>query len=398
VTLLFPIDEPDLVRFLQSLVRVPTVNPPGNEVLLAPLIADRLRLLGCDVQIVESESGRANIVAALQGSGGGPTLIWNGHMDVQPPGNDWTYDPFGAHIEGDRLYGRGAVDMKAGIAAVLAAASALRAADVVLRGDLIFAIVADEVSGGREGTGFLTERRLLHGDMAIVGEPTGDQVNIAHRGTLWAEIEIRGKSAHGGRPWLGVNAISKMIRVANAIEIELVPHLQRRTHAMLPAPSVNFGTIQGGVKFNLVADRCTLQIDRRLIPGETAARALAELGEVCARVNAQDPEPFVYSVREVMQVKPMEIAADAEIVRACQRAYREVTGQEAALGCTAGFEDAHYLMEAGIPTAMFGPYRRAEASRPAFFTTSGMADEYVELPATVLAARVYARLIHNLLR
>ncbi len=393
----FAIDEFDLARLLQSLVRVPTVNPPGDEALLAPLIADRLRQLGCDVQIIESEPGRANIVAILQGSGQGPTLIWNGHMDVQPPGHDWIHDPFGAEIEGDRLYGRGAMDMKAGIAAVLAAASALRSSGVALRGDLVFAIVADEVSGGHKGTGFLTAHGRLRGDMAVVGEPTGDSVNIAHRGSLWAEVEVRGKSAHGGRPWLGINAISKMVRVARAIESELVPRLRQRTHAILPAPTVNFGGIQGGVKFNLVADRCTLQVDRRLIPGETAEQALSELRNVCARVRARDPEPFEVSVREIMHVHPMEIAPDASIVAACQRAYREVTGREAGLGCTAGFEDAHFFMDAGIPTAMFGPYRESNTSQPAFFTTSGMADEYVELTAVARAARIYATLIHNLL-
>jgi acetylornithine deacetylase/succinyl-diaminopimelate desuccinylase family protein len=386
-----------LAAFLEALLRIPSVNPPGGEGPVAALVLDRLRALGLDGRIVESAPGRANVVARLAGSGRGPTLLLNGHMDVQPPGADWTRDPFGAEREGTRVYGQGAMDMKAGLAAMVFAVEAVRRTGARLAGDLVLTAVADEVSGGHQGTGFLVREGLVRADLGVVCEPTGDAVRVAHRGALWLEVEVRGRSAHGGRPWLGVNAISKLARIVRALEEDLLPRLASRTHPLLPAPTINLGTIRGGTKFNLVADRATLQLDRRLVPGESLDAARAEVEAVCAAVRAADPEPFEYRVREVMRVPPAEIAPDAPVVQACRRAYRTVTGREAAIDATAGFEDAHFLIEAGIPTAMFGPYRRTAPGEPRFHTTSGMADESVDLRDVATAASIYARLILDLL-
>ncbi len=391
------IDENGLCGFLQALVRIPSINPPGNEGPVAVMIAERLKELGLDIEILGPEPSRPSVLARLRGTGGGPTLLLNGHTDVQPAGGGWQHDPFGAEIEGGRLFGRGSVDMKAGLAAVVHAVEALRRAQVHLKGDLVITAVADEVGGGHQGTGFLARTGKLKADMAVVCEPTGDSVNVAHRGTVWIEIEVRGRSAHGGRPWLGVNAVSKMAKIARAIEEELVPQLKDRTHPLLPAPTINFGTIHGGTKFNLVADHCVLQLDRRTVPGETVAEVMRQVEEICATVRRRDAEAFEVSVREVMHVNPAEISPEAQIVRECKRAYREIRGIEPGIGSTAGFEDMHFIMEAGIPTAMFGPYRRKSAKEPAFFTTSGMADEYVDILDVVMAARIYARLIQNVL-
>jgi acetylornithine deacetylase/succinyl-diaminopimelate desuccinylase family protein len=386
-----------LGEFLQSLVRIRSVNPPGNEGPVAALLLDRLRALGLEGRIVESAPGRPNVVAHLAGSGRGPTLLLNGHMDVQPPAADWTRDPFGGEREGTRLYGQGVMDMKAGLVAIVFAIEAVRRAGTRLAGDLLVTAVADEVSGGHRGTGFLVREGLVRADLGVVCEPTGDAVRIAHRGALWLEIEVRGRSAHGGRPWLGVNAISKLARIVRAVEDELLPRLATRTHPLLPAPTVNLGTIRGGTKFNLVADRATLELDRRLVPGESLDDARAEVEAVCAAVRARDPEVFEYTVREVMRVAPAEIAADAPIVEACRRAYRAVMEREAAIEATAGFEDAHFLIEVGIPTAMFGPYRRTAPGEPRFYSVSGMADESVDLRDVATAASIYARLILDLL-
>jgi len=394
---MYDVPRQDLTEFLQALIRIPSVNPPGNEEAVAELIAAKLRTLNCDVTIVDSEPGRPNVVAHWAGSGQGNTLLLNGHMDVQPAGRNWIHDPFGGEIEQTRLYGRGSLDMKAGLAAMIYAVETLQRTRVRLAGDLVLAIVADEVSGGHKGTGYLVRQGLLHADMAVVCEPTGEKVNVAHRGCVWMEIEIHGRSAHGGRPWLGVNAISKMGRVIRAIEDELTPSFRERTHPLLPSPTINLGTIEGGTKFNLVADHCLLQLDRRLIPGELAAAAVKEIEDVCATVLAADTEQFRYEVREVMHVDPAEISPEAPIVRECRRAFRDVTGQEAGIGCTAGFEDAHFLLKAGIPTAMFGPYHRERESNAPFFTTSGMADEFVDLPEVFVGTEIYARLIQNLL-
>jgi acetylornithine deacetylase/succinyl-diaminopimelate desuccinylase family protein len=392
------VPESDLVLFLQQLVRIPSVNPPGNEEEVARVVAAKLLSLGFEVTLHESAPRRVNVVGRLPGSGGGPTLILNGHTDVQPPASGWLHDPFGAEIENGYLYGRGAMDMKAGIAAMIYGVEAVLHGGTRRRGDIVFTAVADEVSGGHHGTGYLLENNLIAGDIAIVGEPTGEQIYIAHRGVIWMEIEVFGKSAHSGRPWLGVNAISKAGKIIHAIETELAPLAAKKTHDLVPAPTYNLGGITGGTKFNLVADRAVIELERRMIPGEVAADCVAEVRALCERISVADQEPWYCSVREVMHVDGAEVDRNGRAVRACQQAYREETGEDAKLGATSGFEDAHFFLKAGIDTAMFGPYRRQSTEGGGqFFTVSGMADECVAIADVVTAARVYARLITNLI-
>lgn len=387
------INHAGVATFLADLIRIPSVNPPGNEEAVAALMTAKLSALGLETMTVEAAPGRPSVIGKLAGSGNGPTLLLNGHMDVQPPGHHWTRDPFAAVIEGRRMYGQGAMDMKAGLAAIVYALEYLKDTGCCLAGDVIVTAVADEVCGGHLGTGYLVGEWLVHADIAVVCEPTGDTVRVAHRGALWLEIEVSGKSAHGGRPWLGVNAVSKVARIIAAIEDELVPSLQERTHSLLPAPTINIGSIEGGTKVNLVADHASIQIDRRMVPGEDADAAEAEVVNLCRAFCSADTEDWSVNVKRLMHVTPGEISADAPIVKACQSAHRTVTGEEAVIGSTAGFEDAHFLLEAGIPTAMYGPYRRTESNEDPHFTSSGMADESVDLDDVARAARIYAQLM-----
>ena len=388
----------DVVELLSELVRVPSVNPPGDERAVGAIVARRLIKAGLEVEVIESAPRRHNVVARLRGTGDGPTLILNGHTDVQPAAGGWTRDPFGAEIEDGRLYGRGSMDMKAGITAMMLTAEGLARSGRRLRGDLVITAVADEVGGGHLGTGYLLKQAGLTGDMAVVCEPTGDQVYVAHRGTCWIEIEVTGKSAHSGRPWLGINAIAKASRIMQAIETELVPRFAARTHPMLPSPSINFGEIQGGTKFNLVADHCLLKLDRRMLPGESAEDCLAEIRDLCRAVQAADGERFEIDVREVMHVDGAEIPPDAPIVQECRRAFHEVTGAEASIAATSGFEDAHFFIGAGIPVAMFGPYRSdPPGDHGRWYTNSGTSEESVGLADIGKAIRVYTRLASNLL-
>jgi acetylornithine deacetylase/succinyl-diaminopimelate desuccinylase len=393
-----PGDERDAAAsLLGQLVRLPSVNPPGREGPVAKVVSARLHALGFETRVVEARPGRPSVIGRLPGAAHGPTLLFNGHMDVQPPGTGWTRDPFGAVIEGSRLYGQGAADMKAGLTAIVMALEMLRRDGVRLRGDVLVTAVADEVSGGHLGTGFLVAEGLIDADMAVVCEPTGDVVRVAHRGALWLEIEIAGKSAHGGRPWLGVNAVSKAARIIGGIENDLLPRLQSRTHPLLPAPTINIGRLIGGTKFNLVADKAIIEIDRRMVPGEDPDAAEAEIADLCESIRAADDEDWTFKMTRVMHVTPGEIDPEAPIVKACQRAHETITGEPAGIGATAGFEDAHFLLDAGIPTAMYGPYRRTPKNEDPFFTNSGMADESVDLDDVVRAARIYQRLMIDLL-
>jgi acetylornithine deacetylase/succinyl-diaminopimelate desuccinylase family protein len=392
------VDRDQAVAFLRDLVRLDTVNPPGRESLAADLIEARLRPLGLEIERVGAEPGRDCLIATLRGSEGRPTLIFNGHMDVQPVSPGWTRDPFAGEVEDDLLYGNGVRDMKAGTAAFVLAAEAFARSARRLRGNLVVQAVADEVSGGTRGTGHLFAQGKLKGDYAVVCEPTGIDVYIAHRGMMWFELVVHGVPAHSGRPWLGVNAIAKVSDVVQAMASRLGPVFAGRTHPLLPSPSINLGRIEGGAKENLVAARCRLTFDRRLLPGETFDRAEAEIREVVEAVRARDAEPWTFELRRTLAVPALEIDPGARIVRECQRAYLEVTGEESRTGCTSGLEDAHWLARAGIQTAMFGPYvyKRWEGE-DRFYASTGKPDEHISIPQWLTAIQVYMRLAQNLL-
>jgi acetylornithine deacetylase/succinyl-diaminopimelate desuccinylase family protein len=392
------VDEADAVSFLQGLVRLDTVNPPGRESLAADFIQARLEPLGFGIERAGAEPGRDCLIATLRGTGGGPTLIFNGHVDVQPVGPGWTHAPFGAEIEQDRLYGNGVRDMKAGVAAFVLAAEAFARSQRRLWGNLVVQAVADEVSGGTKGTGYLFEQKRLKGDFAVVCEPTGVDVYIAHRGMMWFELTVHGVPAHSGRPWLGVNAIAKVSDIAQELRRALGPIFARRTHPMLPSPSINLGRIDGGAKENLVAARCHLTFDRRTLPGERFDEIEAEIHEVIEQLRSGDPERWTFELRRTLAVPALEIDPNEPIVRECQRAYQSVTGEESRIGCTSGLEDAHWLARAGIPTAMFGPYvYKRWQGEDRFDASTGKPDEHIVISQWFTAIRVYMRLAQNLL-
>lgn len=394
-----PVDDAEAISLLQQLVRLRTVNPPGNESVAADLLQQRLEPLGFEIVRVAAEPGRDCLIATLRGNAEGPTLILNGHTDVQPAGPGWTRDPFGGEIVGDKLYGRGSIDMKAGVAAFVTAAVTIARSGKRLRGTLVLQAVADEVSGGLKGTGYLAQQGLAQGDFAVVCEPTGIDVYIAHRGMMWFELIVHGRSAHSGRPWMGVNAIARMSKIIEQFEAVLATVFAQRQHPMLPSPSINLGRIEGGDKENLVAGHCRLTFDRRLLPGEDFDEAEREIRDVIESVRRNDTEQWTYELRRTLAIPALEVDPDEQIVRECRRAYLEVTGEESRLGCTAGFEDAHYLVNgAGIPTAMFGPYiyKRWDGENR-YATRSGTSEEYVDLPQYLIAIQVYLRLITNLL-
>jgi acetylornithine deacetylase/succinyl-diaminopimelate desuccinylase family protein len=400
------VDGEYIVKLLADLVRVPSINPPGGEGPVAAIIARELREIGLDVEIIESAPDRPNVVGVLRGDTGTPTLLLNGHMDVQPAGSGWEHDPFTPIIRDGALYGRGALDMKAGLAAMVGAARALASSPYRTQGTLLLTAVADEVSGGFMGTGYLVREKLLKGafprpDMAVVCEPSGDEVRVAHRGTVWIELLARGISAPASRPWLGSNAIMKMAHGLVALDKHLPPLMARKTHWILPSPTFSVGVIDGGLKPNMVPEICRAVIDRRTLPGETSATVLREvrgiLDECAGEVGS------AIELRQLLEVEPAEVSPSEKIVVECQRAFKQVTQREAPIGCTAGFEDMHFLLnEAHIPTAMFGPYRskgKAEGGLSASqSTTASTPAENVDLESVVTSAKVYAQLAVNVLK
>lgn len=194
------------------MIRATSVNPPGGERECAQVVYDELRGLGIDAELVEKAPGRTNVVARIKGEKGKPTLLYNGHIDVVPPGNGWTKNPFGAEVRDGIMYGRGTADMKSGMASMVAAMEAIVKSGISLGGDLVLTAVADEETGSVYGTRHLIERGL-RADMAVVSEPTNLRIEVAEKGILWAEITTHGRGCHDSRPGLGVNAIDGMVEV-----------------------------------------------------------------------------------------------------------------------------------------------------------------------------------------
>ncbi|HYE88198.1 MAG TPA: M20/M25/M40 family metallo-hydrolase, partial [Vicinamibacterales bacterium] len=239
----------EIVDFAARLIRIPTVNPPGNEYeTCASVIGDQLRAHGADVQLLPAtgraehtpEHPRINVIGRREGSASGPAIHLNGHFDVVPVGLGWTRDPFGGEIDGDRLYGRGACDMKAGIAAAVYAAEAIRRAGAPHVAPIEISGTVDEESGGFAGVAWLAEHGMLARERTravIIPEPFGiDRICIGHRGVYWFEVIAEGRIAHGSMPYLGVNAIEGMSHLLDLIRDELGPALSERVTTMPVVP------------------------------------------------------------------------------------------------------------------------------------------------------------------
>jgi acetylornithine deacetylase/succinyl-diaminopimelate desuccinylase family protein len=385
------VDDGETIALLQRLVRFPTQNPPGREGPAAHYLAEYLRPLGFATEYHEPAPERGSLVARLPGEGGGRTLVMNGHLDIGPIGTGWTRDPLGGQIEDGRIYGRGVSDMKSGIAAMVSAARAVVASGMSRRGDLVLMPTADESSGGRLGMGHLVQTlRDFRADMAVVGEPTVGDVCLAHRGAVWAEIVVVGRSGQASRPASGINAIMAMGRVLRALETDLGPRLAVKTHPLLPAPTVNAGLIDGGVKTNVIAERCRLVVDRRSLPGERTEDIVAGIRE-CAERAVEGTGARV-EVSVVMAKPGSEVASDAPVVAECIRAFEAVVGRRPGVRASPGYTDAHWFnLDLGIPAVVFGPWYL----HPPAGSISDIPDEHNHVEDVLVGTRVYAQLIAN---
>jgi acetylornithine deacetylase len=325
-------------------VATDSVNPslvPGGagETQIAAVVAGWARDAGLQVDVLEATPGRPSVVVRAPGRGGGRSLLLCGHYDTV--GVAGMADPFSARVEGDRLYGRGAYDMKGGLAAALVACR--EAATLGLAGDVVVASVADEEHAS---LGVQEVLGAVRADAAIVTEPTELEVAVAHKGFVWAEIDVAGRAAHGSRPHLGADAIVRTGPVLTALG-ELDARLAARTHPLLGRASVHASLIAGGDELSSYPAHCRLSLERRTLPGETAADVEAELDGLIAGVEA---------TRRVTLVRePFEVSDDAEIVAIARAAAADVLGTPPAVGGVSYWADAAFIGAAGIPTVLFGP-------------------------------------------
>jgi len=366
----------ELERLLSDLVSINSINPdlvPGSpgEAGMAHYIADWLKLAGLEVELIESVSGRPNVVAIAPGTGGGRTLLLNGHMDTV--GVAGMLDAHQPRIDDGCLYGRGAYDMKGGIAACMFAIAEAKKRG--LRGDVIFTGVIDEEYAS---VGTLDLARRFRADGAIVAEFTELQLILAHKGFVWLEVETIGKAAHGSRPDLGVDAIVKMGRILTEID-RLDQSLRAKpTHPLLGSGSLHASLIQGGQELSSYPERCLLSVERRTLPGETPDAVEAELLQIIQDLRRADPA-FEALVRRGIDRSPLETRADAEIVRALQAASVKVLNRSSQIAGVPFWTDAAVLSAAGVPALLFGPSGSGAHA----------AEEWVDLASVKTCAEIY---------
>ena len=411
-----PIAPGDAPALLRALVRCDSRNPslvPGapGEALAARTLASVLEGWGFRVTLADALPGRPNVIARIGSAGRGRSLMLNGHLDVV--GIDgMIHAPFDAAERDGRLYGRGSADMKAGVAAMCAAAARAAAAHE-LPGEVIICAVADE-EWASAGTRAIVASGL-RADAAIVTEPTSLAIMPAHRGFVWITVEVAGRAAHGSRYDIGIDAIrlaGLFLAELDALDANVLP---THTHEILGHASLHASTISGGTGMSTYPDHCTLRIERRTVPGETPASVLAEVNAACARLRARRPE-FTATVTMDLAQSPSDVAVNAPIVRALATSIAVVSAERRAPSAEpaplaerrapsaepaplaerrapsaepdiqgmSAWTDAALLNDAGIPAICYGPGDIALAHA---------AEEFVPLAELETATRVMADLI-----
>ncbi|HZL42738.1 MAG TPA: M20 family metallopeptidase [Verrucomicrobiae bacterium] len=370
-------------HLLRQLIALPSVNPAfsgthaavAGEHSVADFLGATAARGGLDVEFQNVFPGRRNLLARLSPAGRVRHRIWLvPHLDTVAAVNDGQFIP---HRRNGRLYGRGACDTKASVAAMLHAVLELaRARHRPRETEITFAGVVDE-ENAQAGSRALA-RGGLKAALAIVGEPTRLKVVTAHKGSLWLRLHTQGKSAHGARPELGRNAIHAMARIVDALETEYAKHLRRRRHPVLGCPTISVGTIHGGTQPNIVPDACDITIDRRTVPGETEAAVRREIIDFLSRRKLKAG----FSNEKLAPCLPMETDPEHPWVRR----FLNSAGQSKPSGVHF-FCDAAVLSHAGIPSVVFGPGDIAQAHT---------SDEWISLASLERGTRMLTKFLRDL--
>lgn len=339
---------PELTQLVQKLISIPSVNPNlspkegTGERAIAEWIAAWFLAQGIHTRIDAADVERPSVVAEV-GSGAGPVLVLCAHLDTV--GTDgMSIPPFEGHVEQSKMFGRGSYDMKGSVAAIMMAMRELKV--LPIRGRVVAALVADEEYASAGAIDFVSRHRA---DACIVTEPTEGQLVLGHKGFVWADIKTAGVAAHGSRWDLGVSAIGRMGRIIAALEAFDRTELRRRSHPLIGRPSMHCALINGGSGLSTYAAECSMQIERRTIPGETTAQVLQELEQ---QVTAAGEAA---TVTVSFDRPPLECDRDAAIASAVTTAVCATTGREPEIAGFGFWTDAAIFASAGVPTVIYGP-------------------------------------------
>ena len=358
------LDEEKLINLTKKLISIPSyhgMEEPEREV--SNYIYNYLRDEGLEAEQVPVVGERNNVIGYYgTGEKEEKTLMLEGHMDTVDVKN-MKIDPFGGYIEDGKIYGRGAVDMKGALAAMMAALTAVKHAGIHLDGRAYFAGVIDEEFWYR-GADHLAKNGPKT-RYAVVGEPTDMEIHNGHRGLIWIEVKVKGKYAHGGTPEKGINAIDRMNRIISGIQEQLLPEIRKRSHPVTGPALLNLGYIKGGTQPSTVAGECVLQMDRRWLPGETQEQALQEIRDIVDRVKENDPlleaEVSVMDDGIGIQFPPLACREDSFLVNSLKEASRQVLRGHKVSYFPAWTDGSILSRDGGIETAVFGPGHLASA-------------------------------------
>lgn len=380
------VQEAELVEYCREMVRIKSVNPPGDEMAMAEYVANVLKSIGLEVKLLKHSSSRASVLAILRGSGQVPALLYSAHLDTVPLGAEqWIHEPFAAETLDGKIWGRGSADMKGGLAALLVMAKIMANSGLSIKGDLIFAITAGEEVDSLGAKSVASYPDLGPVQAIIVPEPSYNDIYIAEKGALWLEISTYGKTAHGSMPALGKNAVMMMVELIKGLENFFIPF---ESHAMLGGFSMSINTISGGIKTNVVPDRCVVSIDMRTVPGQDHHDIMARFQGLIKDLGKHDPD-FKASIEITNDRPPIETSPTEPVVKMMVDIVADITGEIPIPKGVNYYTDAATLAPAfKAPMIICGPGHPGLAHQP---------NEYVEIEKLVQAAKIYTAATHQFL-
>lgn len=380
------IDREEMIDLLQQMVRIKTVNEPGDEKPLAEFIKAKLDEIGAESIVDDLDENRANVIGRLKGTGEKAALLLNGHLDTVPPGDiEWEYPPYSGAFADEKIYGRGSSDMKGGLTAMLMAMKAVRKAGLKLKGDLIYSATAGEETDSVGAVTFVEKGGLDGVGAIIIGEPSSCMVNVAEKGAFWLEITTYGKTAHGAFPEKGVNAIVHM----NALITELLAYrFQYEENEFLGVPTMNLSIIHGGVKTNVVPDKCSLAIDMRTVPGMDHKEIARDFEKIFEKLAGEIPD-FKAGIKILNDRAAVETKASHPFVQSALRVIETEFGKSTEATGVSFYTDASiFLPASGLPCIFYGPGDASMAHQP---------NEHIAVDYLMEAAHFYCAMIEEYL-
>lgn len=380
------IDNTEVVKICQELVKIKSVNPPGDELLIAEYVASTLEKAGLEVELVSHSPTRASVLARLKSPREIPGLLLSGHLDTVPVGNErWIHDPFNGEVVESKIWGRGSADMKGGLASIMVAVKKAAEARLPLRGDLILAATAGEEVDSIGAIAIADRKNIGPFQAVMIPEPSYNSVFLAEKGALWLELTTRGKTAHGSMPELGQNAVLMMIHLINELQKLVFSH---KEHPTLGGFSHSVNTIVGGMKTNVVPDHCVVTVDMRTVPGQDHRDIIRKVEYLIADLEKKNPG-FAATVRVINDRIPLETSANEPVVLKFLDTVAEVIGERPIPGGVRYYTDATAFVPAfKAPMIICGPGHAGLAHQP---------NEFVEVSKLVESVKIYTLAIAKFL-